>query len=82
MCVCAGGAAGLLEAQELGGSEARRSHACRHSCSHPFSPTLHRCLRLQGMPGAKAKLEFVRCYYEFLPKSLYTDTRAVAAAAP
>ena len=30
---------------------------------------------VQGMAGDKAKLEFVRTYYEFLPKSLYTDTR-------
>jgi hypothetical protein len=33
------------------------------------------CFPLQGMVGDKAKLEFVRTYYEFLPKSLYTDTR-------
>ena len=30
---------------------------------------------VQGLAGDKAKLEFVRSYYEFLPKSLYTDTR-------
>ena len=29
----------------------------------------------QGMTAAKAKLEFVRAYYEFLPKSLYKDER-------
>ena len=36
---------------------------------------------VQGMAADKARLEFVRTYYEFLPKVLYTDTRAAAAAA-
>jgi hypothetical protein len=27
----------------------------------------------------KAKLAFVKAYYEFLPKSLYNDTRGAAA---
>jgi len=27
------------------------------------------------MPADKAKLEFVKFYYEFLPKSLYSDGR-------
>ncbi|KAL6784140.1 hypothetical protein ACKKBG_A04950 [Auxenochlorella protothecoides x Auxenochlorella symbiontica] len=31
---------------------------------------------LKGTPEAKAKLEFVRLYYEFPVKSLYSDTRA------
>lgn len=29
----------------------------------------------QGMPTDKAKLAFVKAYYEFLPKSLYSDSR-------
>ncbi|GAB4818224.1 hypothetical protein N2152v2_005270 [Parachlorella kessleri] len=29
----------------------------------------------KGMKTEKAKLEFVKAYYEFLPKALYTDTR-------
>lgn len=33
------------------------------------------------MAAGKAKLEFVRAYYEFSPKMLYTDTRGAAAAA-
>ena len=32
------------------------------------------------MKTEKAKLEFVKAYYEFLPKALYTDTRGAAAA--
>lgn len=34
---------------------------------------------LQGMAAAKAKLEFVRAYYEFSPKSLYKDERGAGA---
>ncbi|KAL4446839.1 hypothetical protein ABPG77_008083 [Micractinium sp. CCAP 211/92] len=30
---------------------------------------------VKGMPADKAKLAFVKAYYEFLPKSLYSDTR-------
>ena len=53
---------------------------CRR-CSAPVPTPAARhhsssCLPVvQGMAGDKAKLEFVRAYYEFLPKSLYTDTR-------
>lgn len=30
---------------------------------------------VKGMPADKARLEFVKTYYEFPVKSLYTDTR-------
>lgn len=46
--------------------------------AHP-GPNMH---GLQGMAADKAKLAFVRAYYEFSPKALYTDTRGAAAAAP
>lgn len=39
------------------------------------APTAALCSPPQGMPGDKAKLAFVKAYYEFLPKSLYSDTR-------
>lgn len=35
----------------------------------------------QGMAAEKAKLGFVKAYWEFLPKALYSDTRAEAPAA-
>lgn len=43
---------------------------------HPPCFTSHRPLCvLQGMATEKAKLAFVKQYYEFLPKALYNDTR-------
>lgn len=33
------------------------------------------------MPSEKAKLNFVKSYYEFLPKALYTDSRTAADGA-
>lgn len=49
----------------------------------PLCPnTSHTPVRLsppQGVATAKAKLEFVRAYYEFSPKSLYKDERGAAA---
>ena len=33
------------------------------------------------MAADKAKLEFVKAYYEFSPKSLYSDARGAAAPA-
>lgn len=48
--------------------------------THPLVLPLPHPL-LQGMPSEKAKLNFVKSYYEFLPKALYTDTRTAADGA-
>jgi acyl-CoA-binding protein len=34
---------------------------------------------LAGVPSEKARLRFVRLYYEFSPTALYKDTRATVA---
>ena len=42
--------------------------------AHPPTFSLH--VFPQGMAADKAKLEFVKLYYEFPSKVLYSDTRA------
>lgn len=55
--------------------------ALRPALHRPSPPALLAALPSpQGVAAGKAKLEFVRAYYEFSPKSLYSDTRAAAAA--
>lgn len=45
---------------------------------HTLSSLPPRC---QGVAADKAKLEFVRAYWEFPAKALYQDARAAAAPA-
>ena len=57
----------------------RASLRCTPPCDLSKSPlTLFSPLRSesQGMAADKAKLEFVKLYYEFPSKVLYSDTRA------
>lgn len=56
-----------------------RSGVSLLSASHFHEPLRLVVSVAQGMATAKAKLEFVRAYYEFSPKSLYKDERGAAA---
>lgn len=64
-----GGRCSSLPASRSLGGQPRRAH--------PLKKTLPAAAAaaLQGVATEKAKLEFVRTYYEFPAKALYTDTR-------